>query len=118
MIADDAIEIVEKMKQADVLVFTTPVYFYELSGQMKTMLDRTNPLYPTDYKFRNVYLLATAAEEDESAMAGLISGINGWIACFEKVQLAGAVFAGGVNDAGDIKGHDSLIKAAEMGRNV
>ena len=44
------------MKTADVLVFATPVYYYEMSGQMKTMLDRANPLYDSDYQFRDVYL--------------------------------------------------------------
>ena len=42
------------MKTADVLVFATPVYYYEMSGQMKTMLDRANPLYDSDYQFRDV----------------------------------------------------------------
>ena len=37
---------------ADTLVFVTPIYYYEMSGQMKTLLDRMNPLYPSDYKFR------------------------------------------------------------------
>ena len=45
VIQDDAGEIVEKMLHADVLVFATPVYYYEMSGQMKTLLDRANPLY-------------------------------------------------------------------------
>ena len=42
---DDAPEIMEKLHQADVLVFATPIYYYEMCGQMKTLLDRMNPLY-------------------------------------------------------------------------
>ena len=63
VIKDDAMEIAEKVKEADTLVFATPIYYYEMSGQMKTLLDRLNPLYPSDYRFRNVYMLMTAAEE-------------------------------------------------------
>ena len=33
-------------EQADVLVFATPVYYYAVSGQLKTFLDRLNPLFP------------------------------------------------------------------------
>ena len=51
---DDAVEIAEKVKNAETLVFVTPIYYYEMSGQMKTLLDRLNPLYTTNYKFRNV----------------------------------------------------------------
>ena len=41
---DDADAIREKMLHADVLVFATPIYYYEMSGILKTMLDRANPL--------------------------------------------------------------------------
>ena len=92
VIKDDANEIVEKMKNADVLVFATPVYYYEMSGQMKTLLDRANPLFPSDYKFRDIYLLASSAEDDKSAMDGAINGLGGWIACFPKTSLKGVVY--------------------------
>lgn len=46
VIKDDAPYIVGKMLRADALVFATPVYYYEMSGQMKTMLDRANPIFP------------------------------------------------------------------------
>lgn len=117
-IFDDAVEIVEQVKTADVIVFATPVYYYELSGQMKTLLDRLNPLYSSNYQFRDIYLLATAAEDDDSAMDGPINGINGWVACYEKAILAGTVFAGGVNDSGEIAGHIALEKAFQMGKNA
>ena len=48
VIKDDAVEIAAKMHDADVLVFATPVYYYSVSGQLKTMLDRANPLFGTD----------------------------------------------------------------------
>lgn len=53
VIQDDAGEIVEKMLHADVLVFATPVYYYEMSGQMKVILDRANPLYTADAPLRS-----------------------------------------------------------------
>jgi multimeric flavodoxin WrbA len=51
---DDAVEICAKMLNADVIAWATPVYYYSISGQMKTMIDRGNPLYGDDYKFRDV----------------------------------------------------------------
>lgn len=118
VIHDDAETIVGKMLTADVLVFATPIYYYEMSGQMKTMLDRANPLYSADYDFRDVYLLSTAADNDEGVDARAISGLEGWIECFPKARLAGTVFAGGVNDAGEIDGHLALEKAYEMGKSI
>lgn len=118
VIADDAIAIAEKMKQADVIVWATPVYYYEMSGQMKTLIDRANSLYGSDYAFRDIYLLATAADKDAQAVLGVQTGLSGWIACFEGTRLAGTVFAGGVDETGSIIGHHALKEAYDMGKAV
>lgn len=118
VIHDDANGIVEKMLTADVLVFATPIYYYEMSGQMKTMLDRANPLFPADYAFREVYFLSAAADDEENACAHAVSGLEGWISCFPKARLSGTVFAGGVTGAGEIDGHPALAKAYAMGKAI
>ncbi len=118
VIKDDAVEIAKKMHDAEVIVFATPIYYYEMFGQMKTMLDRANSLYGTDYIFQDLYMLSTAAEDEESVDARAVSGLEGWIECFERARLAGTVFAGGVNGIGEIEGHPALEQAFEMGKAV
>lgn len=118
IIKDDGNEIADKMQTADALVFATPIYYYEMSGQMKTMLDRANPLFFVDYKFRDVYLLMSAADEDEHAVDGAVKGLSGWISCFPKAVLTGTVFAGGVDKIGGIEGHPALEKAYHAGREA
>lgn len=118
VISDDAVEITGKMHDADVLVFATPVYYYSVSGQLKTVLDRANPLYDTDYRFTEVYLLATAAEDEPQTVEGTEKAAQGWVDCFPRCRLAGTVFAGGVNDLGDIAGHRALEEAYETGKGL
>ena len=118
VIGDDAVEIAARMHDADVLVFATPVYYYSVSGQLKTMLDRANPLFDSDYAFTKAYLLATAAEDGEETVEGTVKAVQGWVDCFERCELAGTVFAGGVNGVGDIVGHPALEKAYQMGKEV
>lgn len=118
VIHDDADTIAQKMRTADVIAFATPIYYYEMCGQMKTMLDRANPLFAADYAFRDIYLLTTAADTDGTAMDGAVTGLKGWIACFEKARLAGTVFGGGVGPVGAIRGHKALTDAYEMGKAV
>ena len=118
VIKDDAAELVEKMLAADVIAFATPIYYYEMSGQMKTLLDRGNPMYSADYAFRDIYLLSTAAEDGEDVPKRAVNGLEGWIECFPKARLAGTVFAGGVNAVGDIKGHSAMNEAYEMGKTI
>ena len=116
---DDAAAIVERIVAADAIAFATPIYFFEMAGQMKTLLDRTNPLFPAEYAFRNIYLLATAADEDEGAMDGAVKGLEGWISCFDRVRLSGVVRGTGVDAPGAIRARPDLLEqAAQMGRNL
>lgn len=46
VIKDDMAAILENMQKADVVCFATPVYYYACCGQLKTFLDRCNPLSP------------------------------------------------------------------------
>ena len=116
---DDADAIREKMLHADVLVFATPIYYYEMSGQMKTLLDRMNPLYSSDYRFRKVYMLSVAAEDEETTPEKAVNGLQGWVDCFEKAELAGSLFCGGLNDSGEASGRkEELDEAYEFGKSL
>lgn len=118
VIKDDAVNIVPKMYDADVLVFASPVYYYSISGQLKTMLDRANPLFNSDYNFRKVYFLATAAEDEDQTVKGSIKAIQGWVDCFPHCELTKTLFVGGVTEIGDIKDNPALEKAYQMGREI
>ena len=118
VIKDDAVEIAAKMHDADVLVFATPVYYYCVSGQLKTMLDRANPLFGTDYAFTKAYLLATAAEDEPETVEGTVKAVQGWVDCFPRCQLVETVFAGGVNEVGEIIGHPALERAYQVGKEI
>lgn len=119
VIKDDAVEIAEKVKDVDTLVFATPIYYYEMSGQMKTLLDRLNPLFPSDYKFRNVYMISTAAEDETFVPEKAVSGLNGWIDCFEKASFKGSLFCGGINDMGEAADKEEEKREAyEFGKSL
>ena len=109
---DDAVEIADKALRSDTLVFVTPIYYYEMSGQMKTLLDRLNPLYAADYQFRNVYMLSTAAEDETFVPEKAVSGLQGWVDCFEKAELTDTLFCGGLTASGEASGAEQHLNAA------
>lgn len=117
-IGDDVPDIMDQVLNADVVVWATPIYYYEMSGQMKVLIDRLNPMFPKDYKFREVYFLATAAEEAEHAYEKALSGLNGWIDCFGKAELKGEVFCGGVTMGGEIAENPKLKESYDMGYGI
>lgn len=59
-----------------------------------------------------------AAENESYVPERTIAGLDGWIDGHELARLAGSVFAGGVNDPEEIKGHTALVRAYEMGKTV
>lgn len=118
VIDDDVNDIMAKVLKADVVAWATPIYYYEMSGQMKTLIDRMNAMYPLDYKFRDIYLLTVAAEDDEETPKRAEAGLTGWIDCYPKSRMAGTLFCGGVNAPGDIKGNAKLQQAFELGTKI
>jgi multimeric flavodoxin WrbA len=64
---DDMAEVLEKMISADVIVMATPVYFYTMCGQMKTLIDRTCARY-TEINNKEFYFIVTAADTNNQAI--------------------------------------------------
>ena len=119
VIEDDANLIAEKMLKADVVCYATPIYYYEMAGQMKTLLDRMNPLFSADYKFRDVYLITASAEDSEEVADTAESGLQGWINCFPKVKLVKVLSGGGLTAPADAEKNDEYLRSAyELGKNV
>lgn len=116
---DDVADIMAKVKEAEVIVYATPIYYYEMCGQMKTLLDRLNPLYTSDYKFRDIYMIATAADDGDTTFDKAYSGLCGWVDCFNKASLKGIVTGGGIDEAGSVNDFvDIKNKAYELGRGL
>jgi len=118
VIKDDVNDIMAKVLKADVVCWATPIYYYEMSGQMKTLIDRMNAMYEQDYMFRDVYLLTTAAENEEGTPRRAEAGLTGWTDCYPKSRLAATLFCGGVNDVREIAGNPKLQAAYELGNSI
>ena len=41
-----------------------------------------------------------------------VSGLNGWVDCFEKSEFKGTLFCGGINDMGEAAGKEEKLKKA------
>lgn len=116
---DDAAEIISKMLAADVIVLATPVYFYAMSAQLKTMIDRCCGLY-TEMKNKEFYFLAAAAEGEEGMqyLEHVFDNLMGFLDCLEGPVLRGKVLATGVWHVGQIKGNPALEEAYKMGKDI
>ena len=115
---DDMDEILQKMIKADVIVMATPVYFYTMNAQMKTLIDRTVPRY-LEISNKDFYFLVTAADPDESSLERTINGLRGFTEdCLDNAKEKGIIYAAGVWQVGEIQSSPAMKKAYETGRNV
>ncbi len=114
---DDMAEILEKMIAADVIVMATPVYFYTMCRQMKTMIDRCCPRY-TEIKNKDFYFIVTAAVNNEPAMERTLHGFRGFLSCLIGPKEKGTIYGIGAWNVGDVKGSDAMKQTFEMGNNL
>ena len=115
---DDMAEILDKMVEADVSVLATPVYFYTMDAQMKTLIDRTVPRY-TEIQNKDFYFIVAAADTERKMMERTIEGFRGFTQdCLTGAREKGIIYGTGAWQAGEIKGTPAVKQAYEMGRNV
>lgn len=114
---DDMAEVLEKMISADAIVMATPVYFYTMNGQMKTLIDRTCSRY-TEINDKDFYFIATAADDNKQAMERTFEGFRGFTSCLEGANEKGVIYGTGAWNIGNIKGSKAMEQAYEMGKTI
>lgn len=114
---DDANEIVEKMIAADIIVMATPVYFYTMSAQMKTLIDRTCARY-LEIKDKEFYFIISAAETSIPMMERTIESFRGFLDCLEGPKERGVIYGVGAWKLGEINDKTSMSEAYEIGKKV
>jgi len=114
---DDMAAVLAKIIAADVLVLATPVYFYTMNAQMKTLIDRTVAKYPS-LGTKEVYIIIAAAESSKEAMERTIEGFRGFFDCYPDMTEKGIIYGTGAWNIGDIKTSPAMKEAYELGKNV
>ena len=116
---DDMQEIYEKMLEAKVIVFASPVYFYTFNASMKLLLDRTFAIEKTIHD-KDFYLLSTGLAPDESYFRIIKETFQKYIDC---LRVGGNRFVDSIlgfqtGDKDDIEKTDSIEKAYNMAKEI
>ena len=115
---DDMAEILQKIIDCDVLVLSSPVYFYSICAQLKAVIDRTVARW-TEIANKDLYYIATAAEADEDTLDITLSCFHGFAMCIDGYDEKGTLYGKGVAEKGDVLNRPELITIAyEMGNSV
>lgn len=129
VVQDDLQPVLEQMALADCLVLATPVYYGDVSAQLKGFIDRTfsflRPDYATNRQQRSrlsgnrhfVFLIAQGhpLEDRFNDINPRYARFFAWLG-FDRQQL---VRACGVYNAGDVLERDDMLQAAaQAAKNV
>ena len=114
---DDMAAILDKMISADVLVLATPVYFYSMNGQMKTLIDRTYARY-TEIMDKQLYFIMTAAVSRKALLDRTLEGFRGFMSCLPGANEKGVIYGTGAWNFGDIKSSPAMAQARALGKEA
>ncbi|MDV0443534.1 flavodoxin family protein [Methanorbis rubei] len=114
---DDMAEILEKLVSSDVIVLASPVYFYTLNAQMKTLIDRVYARF-TEVRGKELYFMVTAADTEVANMQRTIECFRGFADCLPESKEMGVIYGTGAWEVGDIKKLPAMGQAYEMGKAV
>ncbi len=114
---DDMEQVILEMQKADIVVFATPIYFYNMSAQLKIVIDRTYCTYQ-NLHFKKTVFIATSADSNEKAMDTAIAGYNSYLSCLKDTVSIGIITVPGVWNKGEVNHSDVIKKVYELGKSL
>lgn len=116
---DDMIKIYPAIKKSDVVILATPLYYWNMSGQIRTAIDRLFALEEGDGNFLRGNGRASAL-----LMAAEGHGFEDVLTYYDNLMKhlrwrnLGHVLSGSNMNPGDIKGKAELQQAYELGKSI
>jgi multimeric flavodoxin WrbA len=118
---DDFDELAPLLQAADVIVFSTPLYWFSFTAQIKAAIDKMyayigkNCKHPL--KIKESLLMVCGADEGMKVFDGIIATYRE-IAHYMKWEDKGVLAVPEVKEKGDIEATDALEKAEEYGKSL
>lgn len=114
---DDMQQFYPALREADVLVYATPMYFYNLPAQMRAFEDRTFCQIGKPFNVKQTALLLCFEDKDATTADAAI-GTFRQCASYCKREVLGEVVVNNVYEKGAIAGNPGLEEAYQLGRSI
>ena len=96
-------DLIEPLLKSELVVWVTPVYYMNMTSQLKKIIDRMYQLEPRDgFKGKKKYIIiSTAWSNDKNVFNNLVNTIEGFCG-FLKWEKCGEILVNGVDDLEDV----------------
>ena len=90
---------------------------YPSFGQMKTFLDRLNPLYGHLHSKEVIYMV-TAMDESRAQLDRAIDALQGFVDCFDDMHVRARIYGDGAEKKGEIQNTPAFMAAYKAGKEL
>ena len=112
---DDMAEILDKVDNADMIVFASPIYWFSISAQLKAAIDRLYARAKKGFNIRYAALLLDSASDGvyRSAVAAYEDTCS-----YLRWENKGILTVPGMDAKGDMEHSDGVEKAYRLGKSL
>lgn len=114
---DDAPALIRKMEQADIIVLSTPVYYMNITGQLKSLIDRCFG-HERNLGNKEFFYIVACADAKEATADCAINGLRGFVVCLPNPTERGSVKAIGMGRKGGVKSSSYMEEAYRLGLRI
>jgi multimeric flavodoxin WrbA len=123
ILEDELAPVLEAVREADILVLASPVYFGDLSSQLKAFFDRTYSCINPDFSCRlpagkKAVMVLTQANPDPAQFSDIFPRYERWLKLYgcDPIRLLRAT---GVKEPGEVAQQPAILgQAAELAREL
>jgi multimeric flavodoxin WrbA len=126
-IKDDMADIQKKILEAYAIIHSVPVYFWSMTSQMKTYLDRWCVFFDAEWRWQKIYypqmrgkrigLITVCGDPDVHTADPIVLSFNS-TADMTKMNWLGAVMTSAGDKGAIVKDEAALQKAFELGKKA
>ena len=113
---DDMDSIAQEMMVSDIIVLASPVYFYNISGQMKTLIDRMMP-YFGQIADKDFYFILTAAV-NKKEMEAAADTLQGFTDSLPNANVVHTFYGANVSQKGDVMDRPAFKEIYEIASKI
>ncbi|WP_424565535.1 flavodoxin family protein [Tepidibacillus fermentans] len=121
---DDYEKLAIQIMNHQVLLFSTPLYWYGMSGRMKNLIDRfTQSLRSTEYDFKEkmkgkkMYVIIVGGQSAPYTALPLVQQFQ-LIAQFMEIEFSGYVIGRGVKPLEVLEDEEAIVQAIQLGKRI
>ncbi|MBN6889461.1 multimeric flavodoxin WrbA [Cytobacillus horneckiae] len=119
-VADDYDKVIDQMLSHDIIIFSTPIYWYSMTGTMKNFIDRwsqtlrdsNRPYFKEQLSKKKAYVIAVGGDQPSIKGLPMIQQFQ-YIFDFVGISFEGYIIGHG-NKPGDILNDEKALIEAEQ----